>query len=559
MHRPAFEADKLLRLQEVLESISSGLELRPLLTRIVRAACELLEADDGTIGLYDPLRGVIRTEAAHNMPPDEVGAEMPPGVGLAGRVLASGEPLVLGRYGDIGQPTQPSLLENTVVGVPIVWRGQLTGVFGIGARPPRRFEADDVDVLQLLARHAALAIENARLYAREQQRNERLALIARIGQLVTANFDLEELLQRAADAIHEQLGYPNVDIPLVDAADPHTLVIRVRGGHHKRSITWEDRLPVGRGIMGAAVSERRVQLVNDVLQDPRYIKPPGPMESRAELAVPILLGEQVLGVLNVESPTPFDQDDATSLQIVADALAVGIRNARLFESAQRLVVLEERQRLSRDLHDSVAQHLFSVTLLAQSLRQAFARDPAEGERVVTRLLELTRSALAEMRALVAELRPGEPAPGLARAEQAHTGIAGLREQGLAGALRRHADEIATGTLQVELDLPPGRPLPAAYEEVLYRIAQEGINNAVKHSHARHLWVRLELEPEAVCLHVRDDGHGFEPQAPGERPGRGLGLLGMRERAEALGGEVYLESSPGAGTLLRVRLPWTGRS
>jgi CheY-like chemotaxis protein len=121
-------------LREIIESISSELDLRLLLTRIVRHACELLGAENGTIGLVDEHRDVIRTEAAYRMPPDELGTEFPPGVGLFGHILLSQQPLILNRYGDLDQPTQSGLLDYAVVSVPIVWRDQLIGVFGLARR-----------------------------------------------------------------------------------------------------------------------------------------------------------------------------------------------------------------------------------------------------------------------------------------------------------------------------------------------------------------------------------------------------------------------------------------
>lgn len=140
-----FELETLLRQQEslraVIESISQELELRPLLTRIVYEACELIGADNGTIGLVDDKRGVVRSEAVYQMPPDELGAEIPAGVGLAGRVLSTRQPVVLERYGNVDRPTQTGLVENAVIGIPIWWRDHLIGVFGIGARPPRTFRA----------------------------------------------------------------------------------------------------------------------------------------------------------------------------------------------------------------------------------------------------------------------------------------------------------------------------------------------------------------------------------------------------------------------------------
>ncbi len=578
---PSTEAARLAREQEslhaVVESISSELELRPLLTRIVHHACELLRADDGTIGLVDEERGVVRTEAAYRMPPSELGAEMAPGIGLAGEVLSRRAPVVLARYGEARSPTQPALLDNAVLGVPILWRSRLVGVFGLGARPPRRFDGDDVRTLELLARHAAVAIENARLYAHEQRRSERLALIARIGQIITAGLDLDELLQRAADAIHELLGYPTVDVPLIDLDEPQTLVVRVRGGRYKALIRHEDRLPIDVGIMGAAVRERQVQLVNDVANDGRYVQPPaGGLKMRAELAIPILLGNQVLGVLNVESDTPFVPDDAASLQIVADHLAVAIRNARLFASAQQLAVLEERQRLARDLHDSVAQMLFTVTLLAQAVGPAWRRDADEGERKLERMLGLTRDALTEMRALLAELRPAEPVPELAHAAGRLSSAARIRELGLAGALRSHLREtirelVAHGASagglaehpRVRLRTRGWRSLALEQEEVLYRIAQEALHNAVKHAGARRLEVTLRRRPGQALVRVHDDGRGFDVRAAlrraarGRRDGGGLGLVSMRERAEAIGGRLLVRSSPERGTRVEVLVPVEG--
>src|ERR1051326_216830 len=126
-------------LRSVIESISSELELRPLLTRIVFHACELLGADNGTIGLVDEVRNVVRTEAAWRMPPDELGREMPPGIGLAGEVLLTGRPVVMQRYGDVPHPIQHELKANAVIGVPIVWRDRMIGFFGLGSSPPRTF------------------------------------------------------------------------------------------------------------------------------------------------------------------------------------------------------------------------------------------------------------------------------------------------------------------------------------------------------------------------------------------------------------------------------------
>ncbi|HKZ74274.1 MAG TPA: GAF domain-containing protein, partial [Steroidobacteraceae bacterium] len=176
-------------LQRVVEEISSELELRPLLTRIVMHACVLLDADDGSIGLYDPARHVVRIEAVYRMPAQELGAEYRAGSGLAGVVLAGGKPIVVRRYGDVPGTALSELRENAVIGLPIRGRTGLMGFFGIGARPPREFDERDVATLTLFARHAAVAIDNAMRYRREKARSERMELIARVSRLVSAGLE----------------------------------------------------------------------------------------------------------------------------------------------------------------------------------------------------------------------------------------------------------------------------------------------------------------------------------------------------------------------------------
>ncbi len=146
----------------ILEEIASELELRPLLTSIITRACGLLGADDGAIGLYEPRRHVVQIEAIHRLPETELGIEFEPNEGLVGRVLATGKPVILDNYGELDRITLPDHTGNAVIGVPIPGRGGgLIGVFGIGARPPRKFGPSDLATLRLFARHAAIAIQNA--------------------------------------------------------------------------------------------------------------------------------------------------------------------------------------------------------------------------------------------------------------------------------------------------------------------------------------------------------------------------------------------------------------
>ena len=565
-------------LRTVIESISGELELRPLLTRIVQQACTLLEADHGTIGLVDEARGIVRTEAGFNMPPNELGTELGMGEGIAGLVLAARRPLTFGRYGDVPRPTQPGMLNDAILGMPIVWRGSMIGFFGIGRSPKtvqrrkashrtktstrradepraraRRFTQADVAALGDFARHAAIAIQNARTYELEQQRTERLRIITRVGGIITSDLRLSDLLKKAADAVHELLGYPNVAIALIDPEDPQTLVLDTLGGHYRSIIHGEYRFPIDQGIMGAAVRARETVLVNDVLKDPRYLRTPGAPDVYAEVAVPVLLGDSVLGVLNVETDEPLAESDAELLRLVADQMGVAITNARLHAVAHELAASEERNRLARELHDSVTQLLFSMTLIAQSLGAAWKRDAAEGERRAGRLLELSQTALAEMRSLLSELRPAsdtEAAP-VARAADA------VRRHGLVGALRRHVRGLSADGLRVAFSARGYVPVPTEQEYEMFRIAQEALHNVAKHAAAQTVELSLFTDGNGTVLRVRDDGTGFDIGLPAVQAGRGwpgLGLRSMRERAESLGARFTVQSSPGAGTTIEMSVP-----
>ncbi len=542
-------------LRQVIEEISSELELKPLLTSIVRRACELLVAGDGTIGLYDAGRDVIRTEAVYRMPPQELGSEMAPGVGLAGQVLLTRKPVVLERYGEAPNASLPELADNAVLGVPILWGQNLVGFFGIGAPPPRRFDRRDVEILSLFARHAAIAIENARRYRREKERAERLGLLAQVARILSTGLDLEDLLQDAADATHRLLGYANVAIPILEREDPEVLVLHAVGGSYKEILDGEYRQPISQGLLGAAVREQRTISVNDVEKDPRYIPTPGSTRIRAELAVPILLGGEVLGVLNVEGTTSFSEEDAASLEIIADHLAVAIQNARLFEQAQRLAVLEERQRLARDLHDSVTQMLFSATLIAQAVPQAYRRDSEEGERRLARLLELNRSALGEMRALLRELRPPEEKIQLVSGEFPLPTVFRVRRDGLIPVLQEILREAERDGLEVRRDWSGYLRQTPDLEETLFRVVQEGLHNTSKHAQANQVEVTLRSVAGHTHLAIVDDGIGFDVRETLLQPKAesGIGVASMRERVRTLGGKFRLESAPGLGTRIEVVL------
>jgi signal transduction histidine kinase len=203
-----------------------------------------------------------------------------------------------------------------------------------------------------------------------------------------------------------------------------------------------------------------------------------------------------------------------------------------------LAAVEERQRLARELHDSVSQALYGIALGAHTARAALERDPEHVVEPLDYVLTLADAGLAEMRALIFELRPES-----------------METEGLVSALTKQGAALhARYEIAVQMELCEEPDLPLKVKQELYRIAQEAMHNTVKHANASKVDLRLSWTTEAVTLEVRDDGVGFD--ALGSFPGH-LGLHSMRERVKNLGGMLSIESVPGEGTCIRVRVPTQG--
>ena len=214
---------------------------------------------------------------------------------------------------------------------------------------------------------------------------------------------------------------------------------------------------------------------------------------------------------------------------------IAVENARLLVEVRGKAALEERQRLARELHDSVSQALYGIALGAKTARTLLDRDSTKVASPLDYILSLADAGLAEMRALIFELRPES-----------------LEREGLVAALEKQAAALrARHEIKVETDLCNEPDAPLEIKEALYRIAQEALHNIVKHAHASSVRIRMRCSPENVTLDVSDDGIGFEPE--GDFPGH-LGLHSMRERTERLGGTLAVESAPGKGTQIRAWIP-----
>jgi len=391
------------------------------------------------------------------------------------------------------------------------------------------------------------------LHRAERRRAEQFRLISEVGRRITSILPVDELLEQITTLLKEAFDYGVIGIGLIEGDE---LVFRAGAVAFANGSQLNQplRIRVGQeGISGWVAQSGEALLVPDVSQEPRYYPVPQATETRSELAVPLTVKGDIIGVLDVESDrlNAFDGSDLVMMQSLANQAAIAIENARLYERAQELAVVQERQRLARDLHDAVSQTLFSASLIAEVLPGLWDRNEDDGRRRLEELRELTRGALAEMRTLLLELRP-----------------TALVDAQLSDLLNQLA-ESTTGRarIPVTLEVEGECSLPPDVKVALYRIAQESVNNVAKHAGASQVTMTLRCtsamslgpdgeqeQSERVELRVHDDGRGFDPTSI--RPDC-LGVGIMHERAQAIGITLTVESEVGRGT--EVVAAWTGTS
>jgi two-component system, NarL family, sensor kinase len=259
---------------------------------------------------------------------------------------------------------------------------------------------------------------------------------------------------------------------------------------------------------------------------------------RYHASIPLYAQDKKLGVMNVASPDwrSLSPEDLQLLYTVGDLLSIAVERARLFARSTRLGAVEERNRLAREIHDTLAQGLTATALQLESADALLDAGSEGAHEPLRRALSLTRSNLEEARRSVLDLR-----------------AAPLEGRPLSSALKALVErwEAETGISARYKAVNGSRPLPPSVEAALYRICQEALTNVARHAESGRVTVWLVATPDRVRLVVEDDGRGFDTS---EVPEDRHGLVGMRERAEVLGGALEVRSAPGAGTRIEATVP-----
>jgi signal transduction histidine kinase len=357
---------------------------------------------------------------------------------------------------------------------------------------------------------------------------------------VAAQRSVEEVLQELVHRARELAGarYAALGIPDGGGGFSRFLV----SGMSDELIAALGPLPRTHGLLGAMLETAEPYRTEDLHGHPRFRGwwPRGHPDMRSFLGVPIVTPDGVIGAFYLsdkQDAATFSAADEELIGVLAAHAAIAITNARLYERSRELSIVSERNRLALELHDAVSQKLFSLVLTAEAAGTLLDRDPAAAGTQLTRIRELAQEALDELRALILELRPPE-----------------LVRDGLCVALRKHVELLGRlHPVPIDMEADEGLTAGPRRDPEVLRIAQEALHNALRHSGASRVGVRLAARDGRLALEVSDNGAGFEPDDPQLRARR-LGLTSMEERAARLGARLEIRSAPGAGTTVRLEVP-----
>ncbi len=548
------DAQRLRRILEVGRAVVAELDLETVLERVLAEARDLTGARYAALGILDDERRELErflTLGFDEATRRTVG-ELPRGRGVLGVLISDPQPLRLADVGEhprsygfpLGHPPM-----RTFLGVPVVVRGESYGNLYLTEKAGgAQFDADDEEAIGLLAVWAGIAIANARAYHGEHDRRRELEQAVRaleattaIARAVGGETDLDRVLELIVKRARA----------LVDARG---LLILLREGSELRVVSiagqldddlLHQRVPLEGSVSGHVMATQRVERLANVRDELRFALA-DQVDANAGLFVPLVYRGRSLGVLNAfdrGGGTGFTPEDERLLESFAASAATAVATAQTVASEGLRRSIEaserERQRWARELHDETLQELAGLRVLLSGARRSDDLDAVHG--ALDGALEQIATEITGLRRLISDLRP-----------------AALDTFGIKSAVEGLAERVAaTSGLEVELEIELAyesgdsatRP-DTATEDALYRLVQEGLGNVVKHAEATRVTVALTEGDGAIALTLHDDGRGFDPYAPSE----GFGLLGMRERATLVGGELTVESAPGAGTTIRATVP-----
>lgn len=546
---------QLEALNEASIAITGELGLERVLQRITDMARDLVGARYAALGVPAAAGEGLEEFIVSGMTPEEAKrvGHLPRGEGLLGVLLREPNPIRLREIADdprsagfcANHPTMHSFL-----GVPIMSRGRLLGNLYLTDKiDAPEFGEDDEWLIGMLATHAAIAIDNARLVQETLERGRQLARRNReleaLNAVVTTaaqSIDLDSLLRETLDKI---LSVMEVDAGEIFLRDETTgdMIMAVHRGAFDQAFYSISRFERGKGYPGIVAATGEPLVSGALGRDTRFVREEVVRAGIQSLAcIPLAVKSEVIGVLTLalRQPEGFEEHSLDLLVAIGRQIGVAVENARLYREVKRLAVVEERARIGMELHDGIIQSIYAVGLALEYASLMLEEQPHVTRERLGQAIDGLNEVIRDIRSYILDLRPQrfegkDLATGLlelVRTFRANTFL------GVDVAINQQV------SAQVKPDLAIG----------LFHIVQEGLANVAKHARARNVRLSLDRVDDTLIMELKDDGRGFDPQTVARHAGHGM--RNMEERAHLFNGEWRIDSQPGSGTRIQVRVPFS---
>ncbi len=543
---------------DLARGVLSELDLDIVLERVLESATELTGARYAAVGVLSDTKDELTRFITRGVDEETQAAigPLPKGRGVLGALIENPQPL---RLSDVGQHPRSYGFPHghppmkSFLGVQILIDGTPFGNLYLTEKADgQEFSQADEQALTVLAQFAGVAIDHARRYTGASERRDDLErtvatldATTQFARAVGGETDIDVILELVAK---RGRALVNAQTLLIELKDGEEMLVAAGAGRLPRGLVGQ-RCPLADTAAAQAIRLQRIHRLDGELERVRFqehgVGKLG-LEAECGLVVPLIFRGETYGVLlalnRLDGGPAFTAEDERLLEAFATSAATAVATARSVADErlrQRLAAAEaERRRWARELHDETLQSLSSLRLgLARAERTSA---PETLPSAIRQAVDQLEESIANLRALITDLRP-------AALDELGTEAA---IEALAHRSARHGVEV---DISVDLAFEQGRADSrhvADVETALYRIVQEALTNATKHGQAKRAVVEISEDEATVHVSIRDDGKGFDPSvATG-----GFGLIGMRERAQVLGGQLAIETAPGEGACVRASLP-----
>lgn len=544
--------ERLAALHRASLELVSELSLNTVLERIVNLAREQVDATYAALGVVDEQGDLVQFIQA-GMTPEQVErtGKLPIGKGLLGAMSKERSTI---RVADVqedqrstGYPEGHPLM-SSFLGVPIIQGENLLGQIYLTNKVNHpEFTEADARVIETLAAYAAVAITNARLYedvvSRDElvrQRNVDLSLLNDLAATLAGSLDVDNILDQTLVRVMDYLGVEAGEIFLREENEKE-LRMAIHRGKYADAFLTKERFRLGEGFIGIVAETGKPLITSDLKDDMRYLRPAVVAAGIKCIAcIPMSARGMVIGVMSVASSREreFDEREINLLTSISSWSGITIENARLHRQAQRVAVLEERERIGMDMHDGIIQSIYAVGLALEYARATLEDDPKQSSQKIEQAVDGLNKTIRDLRAYILDLRPRQ-----------------LVGEDLVAGMQRLVDEYRLNTLAEATLAAPANGLtglPNSQAAALFHICQEALANSAKHSQARRTRVHLWTTKDRVLLEVADNGQGFDLRKMSITLGHGLS--NMHIRARKVGGDVEITAAPGEGTTVLAWVP-----